>query len=65
MLSLLQKNYGEIKYHDVCCHHYHSMIADGKQPLYLPDLVFGYGTGLMTNSLDEYHNDLNEYIELH
>lgn len=43
----------------------HSMTIGGKQPLYLPDLVFGYETEPMTNTLDEYHTDLNEYIELH
>lgn len=41
------------------------MTTGGKHPLYLSDLVFGYETELMTNTLDEYHNDLNEYIELH
>ncbi|MDD3142343.1 MAG: (Fe-S)-binding protein [Lachnospiraceae bacterium] len=43
----------------------HSMTAGGRQPLYLPDLVFGYETEKMTNTLDEYHDDLNAYIELH
>lgn len=43
----------------------HSMTIGGKHPLYLPDLVFGYETEPMTNTLDEYHDDLNEYIETH
>lgn len=43
----------------------HSMTTGGKRPLYLPDLLFGYETELMTNTLDEYHGDLNEYIALH
>lgn len=43
----------------------HSMTTGGKQPLYLPDLVFGYETKPMTNTLNTYHNDLNEYIASH
>ncbi len=42
-----------------------SMTAGGKQPLYLPDLVFGRKTEKMRNTLDEYHNDLNDYIAAH
>lgn len=43
----------------------HSMTTGGKQPLYLPDLVFGYRTERMTNTLDAYHDDLKQYIESH
>lgn len=43
----------------------HIMTTGGKQLLYLPDLVFRYETKLMTNTPDEYHNDLSEYIESH
>lgn len=42
-----------------------SMTVGGKQPLYLPDLVFGNKTEKMNNTLDEYHNDLNDYIATH
>lgn len=43
----------------------HSMTAGGKLPLYLPDLIFGYETEPMTNTLDEYHKDLSQYIAAH
>lgn len=42
-----------------------SMTVGGKQPLYLPDLIFGYKTEPMNNTLDEYHSDVNAYIEKH
>lgn len=42
-----------------------SMTVGGKQPLYLPDLVFGRRTEKMTNTLDGYHNDLKDYIAVH
>lgn len=42
-----------------------SMAVGGRRPLYLPDLVLGYETKPMDNTLDEYHNDLNEYILTH
>ena len=42
-----------------------SMSVGGKQPLYLPDLVFGHCTEKMENTLDAYHGDLNDYIETH
>lgn len=42
-----------------------SMTVGGKQALYLPDLVFGYQTKTIDNTLDEYHNDLIQYIETH
>ena len=42
-----------------------SMSVGGKQPLYLPDLVFGRRTEKMENALDVYHGDLNDYIQTH
>lgn len=43
----------------------HSMTAGGKQPLYMPDLIFGRMTEKMNRSLDEYHRDLEAYIAAH
>lgn len=42
-----------------------SMTVGGKQPLYLPDLIFGHKTEPMNNTIDEYHSDVNAYIEKH
>lgn len=42
-----------------------SMSVGGRQPLYLPDLVFGRNTEKTENTLDAYHGDLNDYIETH
>lgn len=41
------------------------MTVGGKQPLYLPDLIFGHKTEPINNTLDEYHSDVNAYIEKH
>ena len=37
----------------------------GKRPLYMPDLVLARQTKRMDNTLDEYHNELKEYIAGH
>lgn len=42
-----------------------SMTAGGKRPLYLPELVFGGKTEPMLKTLDEYHDELDDYIGLH
>lgn len=42
-----------------------SMTVGGKRPYYLPDLIFGYETTWMMNTLDEYHHDLRKYIASH
>lgn len=42
-----------------------AMTAGGKRPLYLPDLLFGRMTEPMRDTLDEYHNALEDYIERH
>ena len=42
-----------------------SMTVGGKRPLYMPDLVLARQTKRMDNTLDEYHNELKEYIAGH
>ena len=42
-----------------------SMTVGGKRARYLPDLIFGRETEPMTNTLDEYHNDIKAYIGTH
>lgn len=42
-----------------------SMTVGGKRPRYLPDLLFDRETPPMTNTLAEYHGDLEAYIRQH
>lgn len=42
-----------------------SMTVGGKRPLYMPDLILAHQTKRMDNTLDEYHNELNDYIAAH
>lgn len=42
-----------------------SMTVGGKQPRYLPDLIFGRGTPLMHDTLEGYHDSLDAYIAAH
>lgn len=42
-----------------------AMISGGKKPHYLPDLLFDRNAEPMTDSLDEYHSKLLDYIETH
>ena len=42
-----------------------AMTSGGKIPIYLPDLLLGYPTEPMRDTLDEYHDRLNDYIADH
>ena len=41
------------------------MNAAGKIPHYLPDMLFGRKTELMSDSLNQYHTKLADYIARH
>lgn len=68
-VAILQKNRAsQMPCDDVvvyCIGCVRSMTVGEKQPHYLVDLIFNKKTKLMTNTLDEYHNDLKEYIVKH
>lgn len=59
---MIKKNLGDIVYCVSCSK---SMFIGGKKPHYLIDLLFGEETVPKTFEPDEWHRELDEYIDAH
>ncbi|MDP4241097.1 MAG: heterodisulfide reductase-related iron-sulfur binding cluster [Bacteroidota bacterium] len=66
--ELMKKRADEMPLEDVivyCISCIQSVAIGGKTPRYLPDLLFGLDTTPNRKKTDDWHRELEEYIELH
>ncbi len=66
--GLMRKKTAELPLEEVivyCVSCIQSVAIGGKHPRYLPDLIFGLDTRPVIKKTDEWHRELDEYIEKH